>query len=265
MPTQQGQLIDSGQFVVDQAGQKIIDEQYTLFFSPAEGYMLISQEKLSVSGQNISLAQQYEFDRDFMPILYHLGADTPSGSQIISAQMGIKGLHMETRVGTAQQQADVPGKDIVILDNNLISHYVVLFFALQAGAIPPEFTAAIPQALISLPAKINAPQRITFTSGDKSYDGERYDLRLGDLLIIMITYQGKLVGVINNAQGVHAYNAQVFPSGISLPEIPTAEAPAEGVREKDVSFESGDITLAGTLSLPANASGPAPGVLFIAG
>jgi len=264
-PTTQGQLIDSGQFVVEQAGQQIIDEQYTLFFSAAEGYMLISQETLSVSGQNITLAQQYEFDRDFMPVLYHLAADTPSGSQIISAQMGIKGLHMETRVGTARQEADIPGKDIVILDNNLISHYAVLFLALQAGAIPSQFTAAVPQALLSLPAKLDDPVQITFTSADKSYDGQRYDLHLGDLVIIMLSYQGKLVAVINDAQGVHAYNAQAFPSGIALPGVPAPEATTEGVVEKNVTFASGDLTLAGTLTLPANASGPVPGVLFIAG
>ena len=262
---EQGQLIDSGQFVVEQAGQQIIDEQYTLFFSAAEGYMLLSQETMSVSGQNITLAQQYEFDRDFMPVLYHLAADTPSGSQIISAQMGIKGLHMETRVGTAQQQADIPGKHTVILDNNLISHYVVLFLALQAGAIPAQFTAAIPQALLSLPAKIDDPVQITFTSGDKSYDGQRYDLHLGDLVIIMLSYQGKLVGVINDAQGVHAYSAQSFPSGITLPGVPAPEPTTEGVVEKDVTFESDGLTLAGTLTLPAGADGPVPGVLFIAG
>ncbi|MEA3238901.1 MAG: alpha/beta fold hydrolase [Candidatus Bipolaricaulota bacterium] len=262
---EQGQLIDSGEFVVEQAGQQIINEQYTLFFSPAEGYMLISQETMSVSGQNITLAQQYEFDRDFMPVLYHLAADTPSGSQIISAQMGIKGLHMETRVGTARQEADIPGKDIVILDNNLISHYAVLFLAIQAGAIPAQFTAAVPQALLSLPAKVNAAQPITFTSADKSYDGQRYDLHLGDLVIIMLSYQGKLVGVINDAQGVHAYNAQAFPSGIALPGMPAPEATTEGVVEKNMTFESGDATLAGTLTLPAGATGPVPGVLFIAG
>ena len=261
----QGKLIDSGEFVVEQAGQEVVDEQYTLFFSSTEGYMLISQEKMSVSGQNISLAQQYEFDRNFVPVLYHLAADTPSGSQIISAQMGIKGLHMETLVGTAQQQVDVPGKNIVILDNNLISHYVVLFLGLQAGAIPPHFTAAIPQALLSLPAKVDAPKKITFTSGDKSYNGERYDLHLGDLPIIMLAYQGKLVGVINNAQGVHAYNAQLFPNGITLPGAPTAAAVPEGVTEKDVTFTRGGLTLAGTLTLPAGATGLVPGVLFIAG
>jgi len=264
-PTEQGQLIDSGQFVVEQAGQRIIDEQYTLFFSPAEGYMLLSQETMSVSAQNITLAQQYEFDREFMPVLYHLAADTPSGSQIISAQMGIKGLHMETRVGTAQQESDVAGKNIVILDNNLISHYVILFLGLQTGAIPSQFTAVVPQALLSLPAKIDDPVEITFTSGDRTYDGQRYDLHLGDLLITLIAYQGKLVGVINDAQGVHAYNAQVFPGGIMLPAAPAPEGTIEGVVERDMTFASGDLTLAATLTLPADADGPVPGVLFIAG
>jgi len=265
-PTQPGQLIDSGQFVVDQAGQQIISEQYTLFFSAAEGYMLLSQESMSVNGQDISLAQQYEFDRDFMPVLYHLAADTPSGSQIISAQMGIKGLHMETRVGTAQQQADVPGKNIVILDNNLISHYVVLLLAIQAGAVSTDFTAAIPQALLSLPAKVDNPVDVSFVSGDKTYDGESYNLHLGDLLIVMLTYQGKLVGVINDAQGVRAYNAQIFPNGITLSAATSAtEERPEGIAEKEVAFESGDVTLSGTLTLPANAAEPVPGVLFIAG
>jgi len=264
-PAEQGQLIDSGEFVVEQVGQQIINEQYTLFFSPAEGYMLISQETMSVGGQNITLAQQYEFDRDFMPVLYHLAADTPSGSQIISAQMGIKGLHMETRVGTARHEVDVPGKDIVILDNNLISHYAVLFLALQAGAIPSQFTAAVPQALLSLPAKLDDPVQITFTSADKSYDGQRYDLHLGDLRIIMLSYQGKLVAVINDAQGVHAYNAQAFPSGIALPGVPAATVVPEGMTEKDVTFASGDLTLAGTLTLPTKTNASVPGVLFIAG
>ena len=158
---QQGQLIDSGEFVVDQGGERVIDEQYTLFFSPAEGYMLLSQETMAVSGQKITLAQQYEFDRDFMPVLYHLAADTPSGSQIISAQMGIKGLHMETRVGTAQQQADVPGKDVMILDNNLISHYVVLLLALQAGDISSQFTASILKHLVAQRGHISSALLLT--------------------------------------------------------------------------------------------------------
>ena len=179
--------------------------------------------------------------------------------------MGLKGLHMETRVGTAQQQADVPGKHVVILDNNLISHYVVLFLGLQAGAIPSQFTAAVPQALLSLPAKLDDPVQITFTSADKSYDGQRYDLHLGDLVIIMLSYQGKLVGVINDAQGVNAYNAQAFPSGIALPGVPAPEATTEGAVEKNVTFTSGNLTLDGTLTLPAGATGPVPGVLFIAG
>ncbi len=262
---QQSQLIDSGMFLVEQAGRKSIEEQYTLFFSPSDGYMLLSQATMSAGEQNITLAQQYEFDRNFLPILYHLAAETTSGSQIISAQMGLTGLHMETRVGTAHQQADVEGEKIVILDNNLISHYVVLLLGLQAGAIPSQLKAAVPQALLSLPAKVDDPEPVTFASGNNNYQGRAYHIHLGDLLMVMITYQGKLVGVINDAQEVRAYNMQVFPEGIAVSTEPITKATTEGFVEEEVSFQSGELALSGTVTLPSSSDKPVPAVLFIPG
>jgi hypothetical protein len=137
-----GQLIEAGHFVLEQAGTPVVNEEYTLFFSPAEGYMLLSEARVTTGDQTISLAQQYQFDRDFLPILYHLAAATPSGSQIISAQIGLSGLHMEARAGTSQQDVDIPdARNTAILDNNLVSHYLVLLMAYQGGAIEHDFTS----------------------------------------------------------------------------------------------------------------------------
>lgn len=262
---EQGQLIDSGVFVVEQAGKEIIDEQYTLFFSPSEGYILISQATMSVGEQNITLAQQYEFDRSFLPTLYHLAAETGSGSQIVSAQMGLTGLHMETRVGTAHQQADVEGEKIAILDNNLISHYAVLLLGIDSGYIASQFKAAVPQALLSLPARVDDSKPITFVSANEKYEGKSYNLHLGDLAIIMLSYQGRLVGVINDAQGVQAYNAQIFPEGISVSTKPTVKTTTQGVVEEETTFQSAEFTLSATLALPESADTPVPGVLLIPG
>jgi len=264
-PAPQGKLIESGRFVVEQAGKQVADEHYTLFLTPEKRYMLISQETLSVNGKRAILSQQYEFDRDFAPDSYRLKADTPSGQQSITAKMETNGLRMEVRAGAVQQQADVTGKNIAILDNNLVSHYAVLLLGVQEGAIPSRFTAAVPQDLLSLPAVVDGPQQVTFTSGNKSYQGKRYDVHLGDLGIVMITYQGKLAGLINDAQRVHAYNAQGFPEGLTLSSAAAPTTTSKGIKEKEVTFASGDITLAGTLTLPADLAAPVPGVLLIGG
>ena len=260
-----GQLIEAGHFVLEQAGTPVVNEEYTLFFSPAEGYMLLSEARVTTGDQTISLAQQYQFDRDFLPILYHLAAATPSGSQIISAQIGLSGLHMEARAGTSQQGVDIPdARNTAILDNNLVSHYLVLLMAYQGGAIEHDFTSAIPQALLSLPAHIDGPTATQFVSETNSYDGDLYTIRLGDIRIELVVYQGRLAGVFIEAQAVRAYNPDLFPNGIFL-NIEEQEAPTiEGV-EQEVTFESEGITLSGTLTLPKETGNPVPGVLFIHG
>jgi dienelactone hydrolase len=260
-----GQLIEAGHFVLEQAGTPVVNEEYTLFFSPADGYMLLSEARVTTGDQTISLAQQYQFDRVFLPILYHLAAATPSGSQIISAQIGLSGLHMETRAGTAQQSVDIPdARNTAILDNNLVSHYLVLLMAYKGGAIEHDFTAAIPQVLLSLPAHIDGPTMTQFVSETNSYDGDLYTIRLGDIRIELVVYQGRLVGMFIEAQAVRAYNPDFFPNGITL-DIEEEEAPiVEGV-EQEVTFENEGIPLAGTLTLPKEMKNPVPGVLFIHG
>jgi hypothetical protein len=122
----------------------------------------------------------------------------------------------------------------------------------------------VPQALLSLPAKLDDPQPLTFASGNNNYQGTAYHLHLGDLPILLITYQEKLAGVINESQGVQAYDAQVFPEGISVSPEPSPETDA-GVIEREVSFESDGYTLSGTVTLPSSSDKLVPAVLLIPG
>ncbi|MEA3356548.1 MAG: alpha/beta fold hydrolase [Candidatus Bipolaricaulota bacterium] len=265
--TERGELIDTGHFVLEQGGVPIVEEDYTLFFSMEGGYMLLSEASLSSGDQTITLAQQYQLDQDFTPVLYHLAADTPSGSQLISAQMGIKGLHMDVLAGTAHQSVDIPDKrNTIILDNNLISHYVVLLIAAEVGAIDRDFTAAVPQALLSLPAHLDGPNTIEFASGGSRYTGKLYGLQLGDLSVSLVTYTDQLVGLFIPAQATVTYNADLFSEGISLvEESDKKDTLPPGVREENVTFMSDEISLVGTLTLPEGGAGSVPGVLFIHG
>jgi alpha-beta hydrolase superfamily lysophospholipase len=258
------ELVDAGHFVLERDGAVLLDETYTLLFHPVDGYMLLSQSVLTAGDQVVSLSQQTQYDRDFLPIFYHLAADTPSGPQIVSAQMGLAGLTMEVRVGSSSQAVEVPDAgDLALLDNNLIGQYAVLLMAIRSEAIDRKFTAAIPQALLSLPAKADGPNTVEFTSGGETFEGQQFDVQLGDTRIELIEFDGHLAGLFNRTQNTIGYDVSLFPEGIEI--VSEEEARVEGVDEREIAFASDGLTLYGTLALPAEGDGPFPAALFLHG
>ncbi len=264
-PESASELLESGHFLLEFDGLPILEESYTLEYDAAAGYLLNSKGSILSNGETITLAQQTQYDREFLPINYQLAANTPSGTQIVSAQMGLRGFDMEVRVGLSVQNAKVTDLDnLALLDNNLIGQFAVLLRAIRAEAIDRQFTAAIPQALLSLPARIKGPNTITFYSGEQEYEGKRFDLQLGDTILSLVEYDGKLAGILNRTQGTVGYDLNLCPSGIRFADEVTAKPMEEGV-ERTVDFASGELTLSGTLRLPAVAEGPLPAILFIHG
>ncbi|MCK5213406.1 MAG: alpha/beta fold hydrolase, partial [Dehalococcoidia bacterium] len=155
-------------------------------------------------------------------------------------------------------------ENLALLDNNLIGQFAVLLLAIRSEALDRDFTAAIPQALLSLPARVDGPNSVTFYSGDEEFQGKQFDLRLGDTVISLIEYEGHLVGLANRNQGTIGYDLDLCPSGITFDWESETEAVGAAI-ERDVTFASGDLSLAGTLRLPKTDESPYPAVLFIHG
>ncbi len=261
-------LVHAGHFVIEQAGVAIAHEAYTLLYSDMQGYLLVSQATLTVQSQSIGLAQQLELNPTFGLRSYQLRVELSSGSQSVSALRGEGGVRMEVRSGSASQVIDVSlGSDMAILDNTLASHYVTLWMALDAGAIGHDFTALVPQRLLSLPAHLLSRAAAQFTSAGVRYAGELWRVSLGDLEVDLLAYGKKLVGLFIRAQAARIYDADLFPAGISLPSPENqAGGVPKGVIEQGVRFQSGDVTLAGTLALPEQSGSRAvPAVVFLHG
>ncbi len=264
-PEPAGQLVDSGHFILEQNGIPILEEAYTLEFYAEDGYLLDSQGAILADGQTVTLGQQTRYDRSFLPISYQLEAETAAGTQIISAQMGLRGLEMMVQVGLAIQTAKVVEfDDLALLDNNLIGQFAVLLRAIRAGAIDRTFTAAIPQVLLSLPARVEGPNAVAFTSAGTAYEGKQFDLYLGDTVISLIEQEGRLVGLANLNQGTVGYDIDVYPDGITLETAPSEDV-GDGATEESVSFTSEGGSLVGTLRVPTEANEPLPVVVFIHG
>lgn len=261
------QLVDSGRLVLEKDGVRLLDETYTLLFHPVDGYLLVSQSELVLGDQTAQLAQQTQYDRDFLPINYQLAAETSAGAQIVTAQLGITGLAMEVRAGLMVHDAKVVDvSNLALLDNNLIAHYAVMLMAIRTEMLDREFTAAVPQALLSLPGSIEGPNSVEFFSGDTAFEGKRFDLLIGDTRMIMLEYQGRLVGLINRTQGTVAYDPTLLPEGLQLPGEETTEVPVPMIgTETAVDFQSEDLTLSGTLLLPGDGATSVPTAVFLHG
>ncbi|TFH08362.1 MAG: alpha/beta fold hydrolase [Candidatus Atribacteria bacterium] len=265
VPEDPSQLIDSAHFILELNGLPILEEAYTIEFHPADGYLLNSQGSITAGGQTIRLAQQTQYDRNFLPINYQMAAETPSGPQIISAQMGLRGFNMDVRAGMSIQSAKiVDTSNLALLDNNLIGQFAVLLMAIRTESLDRTFTAAIPQALLSLPAHIEGPNTVTFYSGEAEFQGKQFDLHLGDTVISLIEFEGHLIGLRNQTQGTLGYDKNLCPDGIRFETAAGVDEVGDAM-ERDLTFASNDLTLAGTLRLPLSGDGPYPAALLIHG
>ncbi|MBE0634968.1 alpha/beta fold hydrolase [Candidatus Bipolaricaulota bacterium] len=265
VPEDPSQLIDSAHFILELNGLPILEEAYTIEFHPADGYLLNSQGSITAGGQTIRLAQQTQYDRNFLPINYQMAAETPSGPQIISAQMGLRGFNMDVRAGMSIQSAKiVDTSNLALLDNNLIGQFAVLLMAIRTESLDRTFTAAIPQALLSLPARIEGPNTVTFYSGEAEFQGKQFDLHLGDTVISLIEFEGHLIGLRNQTQGTLGYDKNLCPDGIRFETAAGVDEVGDAM-ERDLTFASNDLTLAGTLRLPLSGDGPYPAALLIHG
>ncbi|MCX6092340.1 MAG: alpha/beta hydrolase, partial [Candidatus Bipolaricaulota bacterium] len=260
-----GELVESGHFALLRGDAKWLDESFSLFLTPSGDYLLVSHSTLSVSGAAIRIADQTQYDAEYRPVAYQLAAETASGTQVVSAQRGERAFTMEVRAGIARQASDIPlDPDLLLLDNNVLAHYAVLYEAIRAGAVGQTFSAAVPQILAQVPARWEEPIAVRFQSGSEMHEGKEIVVHLGDTAIYLVSYEGRLVGLVNRSQGTVAYDVDLLPDGFSLPE-PGAQSSSVGLVERAISFRSGDLTLAGTLTLPSVQTAPRCAVLFVAG
>jgi hypothetical protein len=262
---EEGRLVSSGHFVLEQSGVRLLEETYSLFALPNDERRLTSEGTLSVAGARIGIAQQTRYGPGYRPLSYELVAATSQGSQVITAQRGDREFTMEVRSGAVKQTVSSPlSEDLVLLDNNVIAHYVALLEVLRAGDAGRAFSAAVPQALVQVPLRWEEPVASRFTSGSRAYAGVMTTLHLGDTTIDLVSYEGRLVGLVNRTQGTVAYDAILLPGGLSMEE-PRKPDESSGIVEREITFESGGLTLAGTLTVPGPQTPSWCAVLFVAG
>ena len=258
-------MVDEGTWVTEVGGVRVVEESYTFLYSDADGYLLISQVSIESGGGEIRIGQQYMLDRAFLPISYQIASEGAGVEQVIWGQTRVEGFAMTAQVGQMQQSATVPMEDgFAVIDNNFMSHLVLLHAGIRAGLIPTSLSVAVPQALLALPSSVGDPRPARITVGGGMRDVISYALQFGDLSITLYEMDGRLVGMTNPAQRIVAYDAGVLPNGFEPVDTGVdAEEELDAGSEQDVFFDSDEIRLSGTLAVPTQPNGAA--VLFVHG
>ena len=161
-------MVDEGTWVTEVGGVRVVEESYTFLYSDADGYLLISQVAIESGAGEIRIGQQYMLDRAFLPISYQIATEGAAVEQVVWGQTRVEGFAMTAQIGQMQQAATVPmDGGFAVVDNNFMSHLVLLHTGIRVGLIPSTFSAAIPQALLALPVSVGDPQpaRITVEGG----------------------------------------------------------------------------------------------------
>ncbi len=259
---------EKGTFVLEQSGKKVGEEHFTVTWQDNRG-VLESEITLTLPSATISMEIHQEVDPSLRPLSYKLTAETPGGTQVVTVEPTDSTLYevLATVRGTHQSR-EFEVSDPVILDNNVLSHYVLIGTLLKDLKAQETRTAIVPQVMMTLPLKLYPGKATTFRAGEKTVEGKVYRLYLGDIEIELYEVEGRIVGGRIPSQQAKFYRTDLYPKGIEpIPaEGRIRKHPPPEVGEREIAFVSADGTrLAGSFSFPRSGHPPYPVVVMIHG
>ncbi|NLM53377.1 MAG: alpha/beta fold hydrolase [Firmicutes bacterium] len=166
--------------------------------------------------------------------------------------------------GPAQLSYVLP-QPYMVVDNNVFAQYQQVIDLAQAGI---EEVSVLTPALVLMSqqpvllGKVWRGEKVYYAVGDQKVEMEEYGALLAESVYVRIlAHEGKLTVVEVPAQGVKAV-LRGYENGQTAADDTSEEA--ERHRSEEFRVEAGDVTLAGTLTLPQG-EGPFPAVLLNSG
>ena len=224
-----GELLRSSRFVLEREGTRWLDESFSIFLMPDGGRLLILQSTLTVSGVPIRIAAQTQYDGEYRPIAYQLAAETPTGTQIVSAQRAESALpHGGSRWRRAPVDPTSRSRATPCCSTTTSSRTTR---SCSRQSAPDRLRRRSRLQFLrpsrGIPSRWEDPVPTRIQSGDRLYDGRKIAIHLGDVAIDLVSFEGRLVGLVNRTQGTVAYDVDLLPSGLRLLETEAA-SPLEG-------------------------------------
>ncbi len=174
-----------------------------------------------------------------------------------------KAISHTTKDGDTSTTELAVHKDVLILPNGLFYPYTLLVkkYDFERGGKQEFFGYIVPQIEISVSVEDKGKEKVDFEPG--SFELERVMVSLGGALGVNLWLDEKkeLIKLSIPLQGIEAYKEGYKPvakkaEGDTLPKNYTSEG---------ITFKSGDLKLAGTITIPKNGEKKHPACMIISG
>lgn len=243
----------SGTYTMSVGGNAVSVENYTLTSEPNGA--LRAEAEISAGGGKQKTTTTLSKGR-LVNFLAQAGE-----TKLISAAFDGPAVKLQI---AGQDERRLTTKATVILENTVWHHFIFLFdqYDAQKGG-RQSFTAFLPSRAVDFDVQVERTATPAFEIGGKQVATERYRLvsSSGSILDVWTDLQRMPLLIMIEAQGVKVVRqgSEQLAEAVSKPIV------AEGFLSEEVTFRNGDLSLAGTLTMPKGGAKSYPAALLISG
>src|SRR5262245_37601621 len=228
----------SGTYTMFVSGKALSTESYTLVSAP-DG-TLRAEAEITIGGSKRKTTTVLSKGRS-VSFLAQSGEN-----RLISA--AFEGSAVKLQIA-GQNERQLTTKATMILENSVWHHFIFLFnpFDAQKGGWQ-SFTAFLPSLAMDFDVQIERVATQTFEIGGKQLAAEHYRLvsSSGLILDVWTDFSRLPLLILIETQGVKV----VRQGSEQLAEIVSKPVAAAGFLSEEVTFQNGEVSLAGTLTIP---------------
>ena len=259
----EGDVVESGRFVILQAGTRIGMETFTLR-QQSNGYTLSSTLQRSDGLLGTELSQTAKLDPSLYPTRYEITGTQDGAKKRITAEID-GGRIVATSFGaTVLEETLQSGSVVAALDPMFPSSCIILLRGLGAGSSAVEGAAFSGTTMDLATLRLEPIGLVTLSASGKDDMGTVREVALGDASMRYYMQNGAVVGYAIPSQELFAYREDILAKGFLIfPRTVVEMGMPFGVAEQEYPFTSQGIQLAGTLAAPSTASAKMPCVLLL--
>ncbi len=208
-----------GTFAVVQGGRIVVEEGFRWAHGTAQ-QSLHSIATIDPGHAEVQLAAELTMDSRGAPHTYRVERDIPDtiGSVALTVGEGKVEFTFELE-GQEYAESLAAAKPLVVLDNNIISHWLVLYAQLRAQGTPWQGTAVIPQSLATLPLAVSKPDTAELVTQTARVPVDRYPVLLGDVNVDLFGQGELLLAILYPKQAALAWRRDLFPDGVHIDHV----------------------------------------------
>lgn len=209
--------VENGSFVLERGNVRLVQESFLLSMA---GQLIDLHSNVTVHGahQTTRFTQRLRLSSNFDPLRYFRDAQASSVQQTVLVELEDVNVRVNRFSDGQAQERQLSGTPpFVILDDNVISHYLLLYRYVRQKAIHGQRftgTAIMPQAMQAEPLEAQLPVPATLKSGGRLIPVEKILVQMGTTQFILYGKGETLFGVEFPAQQSIAYRNDLLKDGI---------------------------------------------------